>query len=84
MNLRMLETQGLALPPDEVTRVAGKGYSAGMAPYLSLLPLITDRNVDALTLAGTVDEVVAHAAALFEAGIDGILARPTAECGHGR
>jgi 5,10-methylenetetrahydromethanopterin reductase len=78
MNLRTVEAQGLALPPDEVARVAGTGYSAGMAPYLSLLPLITDRHVDALALAGTVDEVVAHATALFEAGIDGILVRPTA------
>ena len=78
LNLRTAEAQGLALPPEEVARVAGAGYSAGMAPYLSLLPLITDRHVDALALAGTVDEVVAHATALFEAGIDGILARPTA------
>jgi 5,10-methylenetetrahydromethanopterin reductase len=76
LNLRTAETQGLVLPPEEVARVAGSGYSAGMAPYLSLLPLITDRHVDALTLAGTVDEVVAHAATLFDAGIDGILARP--------
>jgi 5,10-methylenetetrahydromethanopterin reductase len=45
---------------------------------LSLLPLITDRHVDALTLAGTVDEVAVHAAALFDAGIDAILARPVA------
>ena len=58
--------------------MAGRGYSAGIAPYLSLLPLITDRHVDALTLAGTVDEVAVHAAALFDAGIDAILARPVA------
>jgi hypothetical protein len=31
-----------------------------------------------LTLAGTVDEVAVHAAALFDAGIDAILARPVA------
>jgi 5,10-methylenetetrahydromethanopterin reductase len=79
MNLRTAEVQGLTLPPEEVAQVAGKGYSDGIAPYLALLPLITDRHVDALALAGTVDEVVAHAVALFGAGIDGILARPTAE-----
>lgn len=79
MSLRTAEAQGLALPPEEVARVAGRGYSAGMAPYRSLLPLITDRHVDAFALAGTVDEVAAHAAALFDAGIDAILARPIAE-----
>ncbi|HKD74235.1 MAG TPA: LLM class flavin-dependent oxidoreductase, partial [Ktedonobacterales bacterium] len=79
MNLRTAEAQGLALPPEAIAQVAGRGYSAGTAPYLSLLPLITDRHVDALALAGTVDEVAAHAARLFDAGIDGILARPMAE-----
>ena len=68
--LRTVASQGLALPPEEVARVAGAPYSAGMAPYLPLLPLITDWHVDALTLAGTVEEVTEHAVALCEAGVE--------------
>ena len=45
---------------------------------MPLLPLITDRHVDALTLAGTVDEVARHAVQLRDAGVDAIIARPTA------
>jgi hypothetical protein len=55
--------------------------NAGVRPYLPLLPLITDRHVDALTLAGTVDEVTEHAIALREAGADGVIARPFAPVG---
>src|SRR6516162_4535000 len=45
---------------------------------LPLLPLITDRHVDAFTLAGTIDEVAEHAIALHQAGVDGVIARPFA------
>src|SRR5262249_17704320 len=65
-----IAAQGLALPAGAVARVAGAAYSAGVTPYLSLLPLITDRHVDALTLAGTVEEVAGHAIALRAAGAD--------------
>jgi 5,10-methylenetetrahydromethanopterin reductase len=78
VHLRTLVSQKLALPAEAVAQVAGAPYSAGMTPYLPLLPLITDRHVDALTLAGTVDEVVAHAVALRDTGVDAIIARPTA------
>jgi 5,10-methylenetetrahydromethanopterin reductase len=47
-------------------------------PYLPLLPLITDRHVDAFTLAGTADEVTEHAISLRKAGADGVIARPYA------
>jgi 5,10-methylenetetrahydromethanopterin reductase len=73
---RTLEAQGLALPADALEAVAGVPYAAGVAPYLPLLPLITDRHVDALTLAGTIEEVVDHVVALIRAGIDGIIVRP--------
>jgi hypothetical protein len=55
----------LSLPPEALTSVAG------VTPYLPLLPLITDRHVDAFTLAGTVNEVVEHAIVLLETGVDG-------------
>ena len=77
VHLRTLESR-TALPTDAVAQVAGAPYSAGTKPYMPLLPLITDRHVDALTLAGTADEVVAHAVSLRDAGMDAIIARPTA------
>ena len=75
---RTLEIQGLALPAEALEAVAGVPYAAGVAPYLPLLPLITDRHVDALTLAGTIEEVTEHVVALSRAGIDGIIIRPFA------
>ncbi|MBV9377339.1 MAG: hypothetical protein JO320_20185 [Alphaproteobacteria bacterium] len=58
--------------------VAGASYAAGVTPYLSLLPLITDRHVNALTLAGTVEEVIEHVVVLVRAGIDEIMVKPFA------
>jgi 5,10-methylenetetrahydromethanopterin reductase len=78
LHLRTLESEGLALPAEALAQFAGTPYSAGTKPYLPLLPLVTDRHVDALTLTGTVDDVAAHAIALRDAGIDAIIARPTA------
>jgi len=75
---RTLKEQGLALPAEAVKAVAGVPYAAGVAPYLQLLPLITDRHVDALTLAGTIEEVAYHVVAITRAGIDGIIVRPFA------
>jgi 5,10-methylenetetrahydromethanopterin reductase len=75
---RTAAVQGLALPPEALASVAGAAYAAGVTPYLPLLPLITDRHIDAFTLAGTVDEVTEHAIALREAGADGVIARPFA------
>jgi 5,10-methylenetetrahydromethanopterin reductase len=53
-------------------------YAEGVKPYLPLLPLISDRHVDALTLAGTNQEVAAHVSRLFEAGVNAIIVRPIA------
>jgi 5,10-methylenetetrahydromethanopterin reductase len=78
LRARTIEAQGLALPAEAVARVADAAYSAGVMPYLPLLPLITDRHVDAFALAGTVEEVAAHALALQAAGADTIIARPFA------
>jgi len=61
-----------------VAQVAGATRAAGVTPYLPLVPLVTERHVDAFTLAGTVDEVTEHAIAFREAGADSIIARPVA------
>jgi 5,10-methylenetetrahydromethanopterin reductase len=76
-----LEAQGLALPEAARAAVAGVPYAAGFAPYLPLLPLVTDRIVDALTLAGTVEEVAERVAALGRAGIGQIMIHPFAPPG---
>ncbi|MBV9201989.1 MAG: hypothetical protein JO320_02890 [Alphaproteobacteria bacterium] len=73
-----LKAQGLELPTEALRAVAGIPYSAGVPPFLPLLPLITDRHVNALTLAGTVEEVTDQVVALFRAGIDGTIIRPIA------
>jgi 5,10-methylenetetrahydromethanopterin reductase len=75
---RTVKEQGLELPAEVLEAVAGAPYAAGIGPYLPLLPLVTDRHVDALTLAGTIQEVTDHAVALSRAGIDGIIIRPFA------
>lgn len=76
-----LEAQGLALPPEARAKVAGIPYAAGTEPYRPLLPLITDRVVDALTLAGTVDEAVAQVVDLGRAGIGQVMIHPFAPPG---
>jgi 5,10-methylenetetrahydromethanopterin reductase len=75
---KTIKEQGLELPAEMLEAVAGAPYAAGITPYLPLLPLITDRHVDALTLAGTIEEVTNHVVALLRAGIDGIIIRPFA------
>ena len=73
-----LEAEGLALPEEARATVAGVPYAAGFTPYVPLLPLITDRIVDALTLAGTVEEVAERVVALGRAGIGQIMIHPFA------
>ncbi len=53
-------------------------YADGAAPYAPLLPLVTDRHVDAFTLAGTADEVADHMSELRRAGVDSFLVMPFA------
>jgi 5,10-methylenetetrahydromethanopterin reductase len=78
---RTLSAQDLALPAAAVASVTCASYAAGVTPYLPLLPLITDRHVDAFALAGNVEEVAEHAIALHAAGADTIIARPFASEG---
>ena len=78
LRLATAEVQGLILPPEVTAPMANAPYAEGVEPYLSLLPLISDRHVDALTLAGNSQEVARHVKRLFEAGIDAIIVRPIA------
>ncbi|MBV9815358.1 MAG: LLM class flavin-dependent oxidoreductase [Alphaproteobacteria bacterium] len=75
---KTLKEHGLELPAEALQTVAAASYAAGVTPYLSLLPLITDRHVNALTLAGTVEEVIEHVVVLVRAGIDEIMVKPFA------
>jgi hypothetical protein len=54
---------------------------AGLAPYAAALPWVTDRHVDACTLAGTVEETTEHALELIGAGIDSFIVVPFAPAG---
>jgi 5,10-methylenetetrahydromethanopterin reductase len=78
LRLATAAAQGLTLPPEAIAPMANAPYAEGVKPYLPLLPLVTDRHVDALTLAGTRDEVAAHVIELRRAGIDSIIIRPLA------
>jgi 5,10-methylenetetrahydromethanopterin reductase len=75
------ELRGLTFPEEVAASVAGARYAAGIDPYLPLVPLVTDRHVDAFTLAGTVAESADHVVALFRAGIDEIIIMPFAAPG---
>jgi 5,10-methylenetetrahydromethanopterin reductase len=75
------ERQGLTLPEEAVASVKGAAYASGVSPYLPLLPLVTDRHVNAFTLAGTAAEVAAQVAELRGAGADSIIIMPFAAPG---
>jgi 5,10-methylenetetrahydromethanopterin reductase len=72
------EAQGLVLTPEQIAPFANVRYADGAAPYAPLLPLVTDRHVDAFTLAGTADEVANHMSELRSAGVDSFLVMPFA------
>jgi 5,10-methylenetetrahydromethanopterin reductase len=78
LRLATAAAQGLTLPHEVTAPLANAPYAHGVTPYLPLLPLITDRHVDALTLAGTKQEVAAHVIELRRAGIGSIIVRPLA------
>jgi len=70
------DKQGLTLTPEQIAPFAGVRYAEGAAPYIPLLPAITDRHVDAFTLAGSPDQVVQHMMDLRAAGADGFIVMP--------
>ena len=73
---------GLRLPPAVLAEVADVPYAAGGAPYERILPHVTDKLVDAVALAGTIEEVADRIVALKAAGIDGITISPYAPPGE--
>jgi 5,10-methylenetetrahydromethanopterin reductase len=81
LKFRTAEAQGLTLSPEQIAPFANVHYAAGATPYTPLLPLVTDRHVDAFTLAGTIDEVARHMAELRAAGVDGFIIMPFAPAG---
>jgi 5,10-methylenetetrahydromethanopterin reductase len=81
LKFQTAQARGLALPPEAVASVSGAPYASGVTPYLPLLPMITDRHMDAFTLAGTVDEVAEHVIALRRAGADSVIVMPFAPAG---
>jgi 5,10-methylenetetrahydromethanopterin reductase len=81
LKLATAEAQGLTLPAEAIASIGDAPYAEGVKPYLPLLPLTTDRHVDAFTLGGTADEIIAHAVALRRAGIGSIIIRPLAPPG---
>lgn len=68
----------LTLPAEAIAPLANVAYAAGAAPYAPLLPLVTDRHVDAFTLSGTEDEIVDHMVKLKKAGVDSFTIMPFA------
>jgi 5,10-methylenetetrahydromethanopterin reductase len=81
LKLATAEAEGLMLPDDAIASIGDAPYAAGVKPYLPLLPLVSDRHVDAFTLGGTVEQIAARVAALRRAGIDSIIIRPLAPQG---
>jgi len=73
---------GLRLPAAVLAEVADVPYAAGGAPYERILAHVTDRHVDAVALAGTLEDVTARVAALKAVGIDGITISPYAPPGE--
>lgn len=66
----------LALPEALLAPFANVTYGEGAAPYASLIPHITDRHVNAFTLAGTPDEVTQHVIELRKAGATSVMIMP--------
>lgn len=81
MRFATAEQEGLTLSDEVRASVANAPYHLGVKPYLPLLPLVTDRQVDAFTLAGSVAEVTDHVLELRRAGVGGVIIRAFAPVG---
>lgn len=78
MRFATAEQQGLTFSEEIRASVANAPYHLGVKPYLPLLPMVTDRQVDAFTLAGTPAEVTERVLELRQEGIKSIIIRPLA------
>lgn len=77
-----LQSQGITLPEEATAGLGELGYVPGVEPYLHLLGLVPDHFVDALSLAGTTDEVILQTTALCRAGINRFVIHPLAAPPH--
>ena len=68
---------GLAMPAEMTAKYAIVDWTDNAA-WEQTLPLIEDRHVDAVTLAGTTEQVAQHVAELLASGIDSIIISPMA------
>jgi 5,10-methylenetetrahydromethanopterin reductase len=75
---RQLTAAGLRVPETLAAKVTGLGYTHDPAVLAALAPEIPDAFVDALTLAGTTEEVTARVVALARAGADQVTIYPVA------
>lgn len=76
MPFAALSELGLTLPPEALEKVAGLPYNVSFTPYEKILPWVSDRHVDAVTLAGTADEIARRVTALRENEIDNVIISP--------
>ena len=67
---------GLRLPAAVLAEVADVPYAANGAPYERVLPHVTDQHVDAVALAGALEEVTARVAALKSSASTASPSRP--------
>lgn len=77
-NMAAGPTAHLALPEELTKPFANVTYGEGAAPFAPLIPHVTDRHVNAFTLAGTVDEVAQHVIELRKAGATSVMIMPFA------
>ncbi|MBX3519234.1 MAG: LLM class flavin-dependent oxidoreductase [Xanthobacteraceae bacterium] len=68
-----LETQGLAVPAPVREKVAHVAYKEGAPPYEAIRADISNEMIEAISLVGTPAQIKKQLAALFEAGIGGVI-----------
>jgi 5,10-methylenetetrahydromethanopterin reductase len=72
---------GIAMPAEITAKFADVRWSDN-APYEAILSLIEDSHVDAVTLAGTAEQVTKRVSDLLAAGIDNVIISPMATDGE--
>jgi 5,10-methylenetetrahydromethanopterin reductase len=80
-HFRTFETAGLEVPPRLRELVAALGYTHDPARLAPAAALVTDDLVDALTLAGTVEEVATRVVRMVQRGVKHVMIYPVAPAG---